>query len=130
MKVTKGVRVGTDYGSGVVVAVTKKWVVVDVGGGEEVAVSFGDEPVWALPTEYEESGGDESVDLATSIIDDIPALVDRVVGDCKAGGDPSIYRRGDKWRYHFVRAGTSWADGDTPLEAANSVKRSGKDGQQ
>lgn len=61
MIVSKGVRVGTDFGEGEVVAVTKEWVVVNVGGKTgEVALHQQDDPVWVVPTKHDISGGDES----------------------------------------------------------------------
>jgi hypothetical protein len=61
--VSKGVRVGTEFGEGEVVAVTKEWVVVNVGGKTgEVALHQQDAPVWVVPTKHQISGGDESFD--------------------------------------------------------------------
>jgi hypothetical protein len=60
MLVKKGVMVECDFGAGKVVAVTKEWVVVDCGGRTgEVALHRVDDPVWCLPTDHEEGGGDE-----------------------------------------------------------------------
>ena len=59
------------------------------------------------------------------IVDDIPALIELVASDCgKEYIDrPSIYQRGDQWRYHKVRAGNEWNDASTPLMAAKLLGR-------
>lgn len=60
------------------------------------------------------------------IVDAIPALIELVAHDCgKEYCDrPSIYQRGQQWRYHRVRAGNEWNDADTPLSAALGAGRS------
>ena len=53
---------------------------------------------------------------------DIEAIVDIVTVDCKHGHNPSIYRRGDKWRYHLDRFGNNWYDGISPIGAMTLVE--------
>ena len=60
MIVKQGSPVGTEFGTGTVVAVTREWVIVDVGGKTgEVALHREDSPVWAVPTSHEIGGGNE-----------------------------------------------------------------------
>lgn len=60
MVVKCGVVVGCEFGTGEVVAVTKEWVIVDVGGTtKEVALHREDQPVWLVPTSHIEGGGNE-----------------------------------------------------------------------
>ena len=54
---------------------------------------------------------------------DIEALVDIVTVDCKQGHNPSLYKRGDVWRYHLDRFGNQWEDGKHPVNAALLVER-------
>lgn len=65
------------------------------------------------------------IEQLQKIVDDIPRLVELVSQDCGKPYDeqPSIYQRGNKWRYHTVRAGNNWEDGDTPLAAVEHVQR-------
>jgi hypothetical protein len=64
MVVKRGSVVGTEFGTGTVVAVTKEFVVVDIGGKMgEVALHREDSPVWLTPTEHVEGGGDEEVEI-------------------------------------------------------------------
>ncbi|WP_417459045.1 hypothetical protein [Kordiimonas sp.] len=75
MIVKKGIRVGTEFGEGTVVAVTKEWVVVDVGGKSgEVALHIVDSPVWVVPTGYGIGGGDGEIDRADAGSDTFPRL--------------------------------------------------------
>lgn len=65
MIVSKGVRVGTDFGEGEVVAVTKEWLIVDVGSSiGEVAVNREDDTVWVVPTGYVLGGGNDSFEAS------------------------------------------------------------------
>lgn len=59
------------------------------------------------------------------IIDEIPELIELVASDCgKDYSDrPSIYQRGNQWRYHKVRCGNEWNDADTPLMAVKLLER-------
>jgi len=72
MIVRKGALVGTEFGEGEVVAVTKEWVIVAITKRGEVALHREDSPVWEVLTEHEISGGDESFD-ASKLQDDYEA---------------------------------------------------------
>jgi hypothetical protein len=60
-----------------------------------------------------------------SIVESIPQIVRLVTLDCgvEQCDQPTIYHRGNKWRYHCERAGNDWADGETPLAAVEAVCR-------
>lgn len=56
--VSKGVRVGTDFGEGEVVAVTKEWVVVNIGG-KTSGQTVGDQTakMWLVAAGYAPGNG-------------------------------------------------------------------------
>ena len=68
-------------------------------------------------------------DKAQAIIEQIPQLIEIVCEHCKVPyiERPSLYKRGDLWRYHKVRAGNQWADAKTPLEAALQLTKESDD---
>jgi hypothetical protein len=58
MKISPGSKVGTEYGSGIVVAVTKEWVIIkiepQVGESHEIALPREHGEFWLLISEFEE----------------------------------------------------------------------------
>lgn len=53
----------------------------------------------------------------------VPMLVHLAATDAREGHEPSIYLRGDKWRYHVDRAGNQWEDHADPSTAAEKAKK-------
>ena len=56
------------------------------------------------------------------LIESIPKLVQITARDAKAGHNPSIYLRGNVWRYHIDRAGNQWGDHADPAKAAEQAR--------
>lgn len=61
---------------------------------------------------------------AEAIVERLPQLVGIVATDCGATNDdrPSLYRRGNVWRYHVRRCGNEWADDADPIKSAEKAK--------
>lgn len=53
----------------------------------------------------------------------LPRVVELVVMDVRRGHDPSIYKRGQTWRYHLDRGSNAWEDDADPGVAAACVER-------
>ena len=66
----------------------------------------------------------DEIERLQAIVVGVPAFTQVVADDCgcKYIDQPCIYQRGNAWRYHRVRAGNQWADGITPLEAAEKAR--------
>jgi len=60
-----------------------------------------------------------------NIVERLPELVGIVATDCGAINDsrPSLYKRGDVWRYHVQRCGNQWADDADPIMAAEKARQ-------
>ncbi len=56
--------------------------------------------------------------------EDLPDLISQVKIDCQDGHNPSIYFRGEVWRYHLDMAGNQWADDRSPIAAARKARLS------
>jgi hypothetical protein len=73
------------------------------------------------------SYNDDSLELEElrEIVKQIPDIVEQVAADCNVEytDRPSLYKRGNKWRYHLVRATNDWEDGDTPLDAIKKLHK-------
>lgn len=77
----------------------------------------------------------DEIDRLQGIIDQIPKLVefaaiDTIRNFLKYGHEmserdcyPSLYRRGDKWRYHRRIAGNEWEDDVNPVAAAEKARK-------
>jgi len=86
----------------------------------------GEDYVWFLATRVIEQESEikrlkeENDSLAAGVVE----LVHYAALDGRNGNEPSIYRRGDVWRYHVNRCGNNWEDDADPAKAARLAKRS------
>jgi hypothetical protein len=59
-----------------------------------------------------------------AIVERLPELIGIVATDCGATNEdrPSLYKRGNLWRYHVQRCGNEWADDADPIKAAEKAR--------
>jgi len=58
----------------------------------------------------------------------ITELVKIVAQDARTGHAPTIYKRGDVWRYHLDACSNSWEDDANPFHAAEKTQGRGESG--
>lgn len=59
MMVRVGTVIGSDFGVGPVVAITKEWIIHESEQGSEFAISRDDDTFWIEPTGIEIGGGQD-----------------------------------------------------------------------
>ncbi|KKN88313.1 hypothetical protein LCGC14_0248750 [marine sediment metagenome] len=88
------------------------------------------EQIRVILSDLEPSRSSNLVPLVADLVKDyerleksLPDLVELAGKHGREGNEPSIYQRGNIWRYHVNRCGNNWEDDTDPSKAAERADK-------